>query len=78
MLDRRRRDVNWMIGDGVSTTVPIGGAQLAVLMDIRDELQVIRALAQCYRIPRALDAMHELGIEARRRKRNAAKRRKAQ
>jgi hypothetical protein len=46
-------------------------------MDIRDELQTIRDLAQCYRIPRALDAMHELGVEARRKKRAAAKKRKA-
>jgi len=33
---------------------------VAVLMDIRDELQTIRALAQCGRIPRALDAVARL------------------
>lgn len=63
-------------------TIPDSGlslehAQLAVLMDIRDEMQAIRRLAECPRIPRALDAMHELGVEARRKKRAAAKRRKS-
>lgn len=59
-------------------------AKLGVLMDIRDELKeanrqigCLLSLARCYRIPRALDAMIELGQEARRRKRLAAKRRKA-
>jgi hypothetical protein len=51
-------------------------------MDIRDELKEankrlasLESLARC--IPRALDAMIELGQDARRRKRLAAKRRKA-
>jgi hypothetical protein len=72
MARHKHADVAWMLPAATSYDV----AQLAVLMDIRDELQALRRLAQCHRIPRALDAMTELGIEARRRKRAAAKRRK--
>lgn len=72
MTDTRKKNHNWNCSAG-----SYDAAQLALLMDIRDELQAIRALANCYRIPRALDAMIELGADARRRKRLAAKRRKA-
>jgi len=65
MARHNRADVAWRIPTDTPST---DQAQLAVLMDIRDELQTIRRLAQCHRIPRALDAMTELGIEARRRK----------
>lgn len=77
-VDRRRKDQNWYVAeaDGSLYNEMRDGVMLAVLMDIRDELQAIRRLANCHRIPRALDAMHELGVEARRRKREAAKRRK--
>lgn len=75
-VDRRKKNRNWYAADneGDSTTQQ---AILATLMDIRDELQTLVTLARCYRIPRALDAMIELGAEARRKKRTAAKRRKA-
>lgn len=76
-IDRRKKDITWNVTDDNGNTRGVEFAMLAVLMDIRDELQTIRKLASCYRIPRALDAMHELGVEARRRKRDAAKRRKA-
>lgn len=76
MIDRRKKNRNWYAADdnGESTTQQ---ATLATLMDIRDELQTLVSLARCYRIPRALDAMIELGAEARRKKRAAAKRRRA-
>lgn len=77
MPDTRKKNVSWKLHTNADGTTPNMDAQLAVLMDIRDELQTIRNLAQCYRIPRALDAMHELGVEARRKKRAAAAKRKA-
>jgi hypothetical protein len=46
---------------------------VAVLMDIRDELQALRRLADCYRIPRALDALYGMGVAARRRKKRKAR-----
>ncbi|WP_448043766.1 hypothetical protein [Bradyrhizobium liaoningense] len=70
----RHKNANWTLP---TSGVSYAGAQLAVLMDIRDELQAINRALGCYRIPRALDAMHDLGVEARRRKRLAAKRRQA-
>lgn len=72
----RNKDCDWNTGT-LPNSVSVEQAQLAVLMDIRDELQALRRLANCYRIPRALDAMIELGAEARRKKRLAAKKRKA-
>lgn len=76
VADTRQKNRNWRCA-GPNDSVSMEQATLATLMDIRDELQAIRALANCYRIPRALDAMTELGAEARRKKRAAAKKRKA-
>lgn len=74
MADTRRKNTNWNLGEKITEW---DQCSLAVLMDIRDELQGIRLLMNCYRVPRALDAMYELGVEARRRKRLAAKKRRA-
>lgn len=54
MSDTRRKNINWTLSDG---SISYDGAQLAVLMDIRDELQAIRARLDCYEtreIPRTL------------------------
>jgi hypothetical protein len=75
-ISTRHKNTTWTIPNNANGTTPYEGAQLAVLMDIRDELQSLVRLANCYRIPRALDAMIELGAEARRKKRALAKRRK--
>lgn len=51
----RNKNVQWTVPsreDGRSTEQCI----LCVLMDIRDELQEIKSLARCSRIPKALDA----------------------
>lgn len=79
MTDRRKRNLNWCVANesGGIYDGPMDYRALAVLMDIRDELQAINSKLNCYRIPRALDAITELGADARRRKRLAAKRRKA-
>jgi ABC-type transporter Mla MlaB component len=73
MTDTRHKNIDWSI----SGAMTYDGATIAVLMDIRDELQALRSLANCYRIPRALDALIEAGAEARRKKRAAARRKKA-
>lgn len=44
MTDTRRKDVNWVVGDG---TVDREQARLAVLMDIRDELKALNSLLHC-------------------------------
>lgn len=75
-LPKRHKDANWTIPESADGTTPYEGAQLAVLMDIRDELKknnrhlaTIVSRTGCYRIPRALDALHSMGVAARRRKR---------
>lgn len=74
-VDKRNKNYNWSTRND-NGHVSIDQAALATLMDIRDELQTIRALANCYRIPRALDALAEMGADLRARKRKAAKKRK--
>lgn len=84
MAEHRHKRANtlWTIPE--NGAVDQDQARLAVLMDIRTELKTnnehlsaLLSLANCYRIPRGLDAMIELGAEARRKKRAAAKKRKA-
>ncbi len=76
MTDLRQKNKNWRCADKTGA-INYEQATLATLMDIRDELQAIHRLANCYRIPRALDSLIELGAEARRKKRAAAKKRTA-
>lgn len=53
---KRYLNHQWRVSDHPN----MDGAALCVLMDIRDELQAIKRLMGCYRIPRALDAMARL------------------
>lgn len=76
MARHKHADVAWTIDTLPGGQVAATDAHLAVLMDIREELHAITRLARCFRIPRALDAMYELGVEARRKKRAQAKKRK--
>lgn len=39
MADERRKDINWRIHTNMDGSSPNSDAQLAVLMDIRDELK---------------------------------------
>lgn len=69
MADRRRRDVNWYVADEDGRAYSVEHCQLAVLMDIREELQALVSILRCVdfqRIPRTL-------VEIRR---NTTKRRK--
>ena len=50
-VDTRKKNVNWRLNVNADGTVPNYDAHLAVLMDIRDELQALNRLANCYRIP---------------------------
>ena len=57
MADRRKRNVSWLVADEHGSCKSVEHAQLAVLMDIRDELQELNALLRCtetQRIPRYL------------------------
>lgn len=47
MADTRQRNVNWSINAGASGMFSVAQARLAVLMDIRDELQAINRILGC-------------------------------
>ena len=72
--DRRCRNFSWTIRTDEHHT-SMEGAQLAVLMDIRDELQAIRRRLDCpsaLAIPRYLEAI-ERNTRKAKRKRKAVK-----
>lgn len=50
----RHKDANW---DTSGTNKDWGGAQLDVLMDIRDELKQLNRTLSCYRVQQGMDAM---------------------
>ncbi len=56
----RCKNVNWSVADSETCTVSIEYAQLAVLMDIRDELQALNRTLGCYRVRQGMDALHRL------------------
>ena len=69
MTDKRKRNVVWHIKTNTDGTTPQQDAHLAVLMDIRDEMQAINAKLDCCRVREALDAiakMHKNGVKIRR------------
>jgi hypothetical protein len=69
MADIRKKNINWRINTNLDGTTPSVDAKLAVLMDIRDELQSVKSLLQdiaaplrCQnflRIPKKLDAIRK-------------------
>jgi hypothetical protein len=75
MVDVRQKNKIWRCANS-DGSADYEQAKLATLMDIRDELQSLNRLFQCYRIPKALDALIEVGADIRRKKRAAAKKRK--
>jgi hypothetical protein len=64
MTDFRRRDVNWRITDQNGSTLTVAqyaAMQLAVSMDIRDELKRMNEILHCSRfiaIPSKLDSIN--------------------
>ena len=75
--DTRLKNIVWNIHPESDGVYPFEGAQLAILMDIRDELQQLNRLLQCSNfidIPLRLD---EIVINTRpKRRKTATKRRK--
>lgn len=63
MVKGRHKNLQWDVPDN-----SFEGAQLAVQMDIRDALLDLNGLLRCYRIPAALDALAELGKQAKRKR----------
>ena len=55
----RFKDVHWNCGNGEKVQ-SVEHAQLAVLMDIRDELKELNATLSCYRVARMSDDVHRI------------------
>jgi hypothetical protein len=78
MTDRRHANKEWVVCDGV-TNVTFDGAQLAVLMDIRDQLKILNNLLHCQNfidIPWKLERVARNTAKLERVARNTAKPRK--
>lgn len=73
MSDRRKKDAHWLLNVQADDTVSTSDAQLAVLMDLRDELKRLNLLLYCRNftgIPHTLKAIER---QTKRRKRRATK-----
>lgn len=69
MADKRKKDKNWAVANDEGKTLSWDEVQVAVMMDIRDELKRLNAVLHC---PNFLDIPHKL----ERIKRNTTKKRK--
>lgn len=70
MTDTRKKDANWSLNILPSGNVSTDDAQLAVLMDIRDELKILNRLLQCKNfidIPFKLEAIKRNTTKPRKR-----------
>jgi hypothetical protein len=70
VVDKRKKDLNWQVADeqGQLLNITGGSAHLAVMMDIRDELQRLNRLLHCQsfiNIPSRLQAI-EKAIKSKR------------
>ncbi len=75
----RLKGLDWKLSDGVRNseggiTYPNGTAELALLMDIRDELQAVRRILECPRFQRIPGTVLRIATNTQkvRRKRGAA------
>jgi len=68
VVDKRQKNKSWTVTNDNGSVTDWQQVNVAVLMDIRDELQSVVRLLNCHRIPRALDAvvaMHKQGVKRR-------------
>lgn len=74
-LDRRQKNMSWAVRDDQGNYYA-NGAQLAVLMDIRDELQRLNTLLHCYNATSMPVTLREIREAVRKVARNTAKKKK--
>lgn len=73
MADTRKANINWNLQTNGNGTTPVDAAQLAVLMDLRDELQKLNRLLHCrnfIEIPLILRAIRRNTIKRKRGKKS--------
>lgn len=63
------RNVNWVLNVSAQNTVTTDEAKLAVLMDIREELQAIHRLCACHNVAAGFIAMQKLEKRWRKKRR---------
>lgn len=69
MSDTRRKDANWTIcSDTDGPQISFDGAQLAVLMDLRDELKLLNRLLRCENFLAIPKILRDLERNTRKRK----------
>lgn len=56
----RLKNVEWNLSRSADGTVQWEAIQVAVLMDIRDELQRLNRILGCYRLPDGMDALRRI------------------
>jgi predicted transcriptional regulator len=59
---------DWTIDKNINGKYSVETAQLAVLMDIRNELQEINRRLRCPNVITALSDIHSMGVVARRKR----------
>lgn len=76
MADRRRKDLNWTVANEKGETLSWEEVQVAVLMDIRDELKRLNNVLQCpnfIAVPAKLEhirtELKQIRLQTRKRKR---------
>ena len=60
MADTRRKGASWKILRNPDGSSPTEHAQLAVLMDIRDELSELNKTLRCHRVWQGMDALQRI------------------
>lgn len=71
MADTRRKDVSWNISCSADGSLSFEGAQLAVLMDIRDELKKLNGVIGCHNfiaVPQILRGIRKNTAKPRRKR----------
>lgn len=68
MADERKKNYEWSIGTNVDGTTPAHDALMAILMDIRDEMQKLNTLLGCdnfLEVPQLLRAIKKNTTKSR-------------
>ena len=74
-IDRRQKNMSWAVRDEQGNFYT-NSAQLAVLMDIRDELQRLNSLLHCYNATSMPVTLREIRAAVNKVARNTTKKRK--
>jgi hypothetical protein len=73
MTDTRHKNVRWTVHTNAEGRTSYEGAQLAVLMDIRDELQTLNRLLGCANAVAIPEILRGIRRNTAKRKRKAVK-----